>query len=208
MRGTVVKFIPSIIILASFIISTNLWAAAYCGELGNVRDYTSDEQRTFLRTVEEHHFTASIENLRYGNTGTLGGDLSYTLLIFPNHHRALAAFGKLSLREKTLKPTGAKYSVECFFDRAIRYKPNDAMVRMVYGNYLSKAGQIDKATDQFEIAVNLEPENPTINYNLGLLYMKKKNYEQANTYAKKAYELGFPLPGLKNQLMEMGKWND
>jgi Flp pilus assembly protein TadD len=82
------------------------------------------------------------------------------------------------------------------------------MVRMVYGNYLLKAGQIDKATEQFQVAVDLDPENPTINYNLGLLYMKKKDYEQANTYAKKAYELGFPLPGLKNQLMEAGKWND
>ncbi|SFN76655.1 tetratricopeptide repeat protein [Nitrosospira briensis] len=202
------KGIFGIGILAISIISTTLEAAPYCGELENVRDYTSAEQKIFLATVERHHFTPEIENLRHGNTGTLGADLAYTLILFPNHHRALAAFGKLSLRDKTLKPAGSKYSVGCFFDRAIRFKPNDGTVRMVYGNYLLKAGQIDEAAEQFRIAVDLEPENPTINYNLGLLYVKKKDYEQANIYAKKAYELGFPLPGLKNQLMEAGKWND
>jgi Flp pilus assembly protein TadD len=129
-------------------------------------------------------------------------------MMFPNHHRALSALGKLALREKTLKPLGAKYSVECFFDRAMRFKPNDGVVRMIYGDFLLKSGHIDKATEQFETAANLDPAHPTINYNLGLLYMKKKDYAQAKTYAKKAYEMGFPLPGLKNQLIQAGKWDE
>jgi len=116
--------------------------------------------------------------------------------------------GKLAQREKTLKPAGAQFSVECFFDRAIRFKPNDAMVRMVYATYLLQATQTDRATEQFLVAFDLQPEDPTINYNLGLLYVKKKDYAQAKTYAKKAYDLGFPLPGLKNQLIKGGKWED
>jgi tetratricopeptide (TPR) repeat protein len=184
----------------------NLQAAApFCGELHKVYDFKADSQ--FLEIVEQHHFTPEVENLRHGNTSTVGGDLSYTLMIFPNHYRALAAFSKLSLRDKALKPEGSKYSVGCFFDRAIRFKPNDAIIRMIFGNYLSRAGQPDKAVEQFQIAINLEPENPTVNYNLGLLYVKKKDYKQAKTYAKKAYELGFPLPGLKNQLIQAGKWD-
>jgi tetratricopeptide (TPR) repeat protein len=203
------KVIPGIAILIISLISTDLRAtsSAYCGELINVHDYIGGDKQ-LLRTVEVHHFTSNVENLRHGNTGTLGGDLSYTLLMFPNHHRALAALSNLSLRDKTLKPDGAKYSVGCFFDRAIRFKPNDAVVRMVYGNYLLKAGKADEATEQLRIAVDLEPENPTINYNLGLLYLKQKDYEQAKTYAKKAYELGFPLPGLKNRLKQAGKWDE
>ena len=158
--------------------------------------------------VEQYHFTPDVEGLWRGNTGTIASDLNYTLMMFPNHHRALAAMGKLVLRDKTLKPSGAKYSIECYFDRAMRFRPNDGIVRMVYGNYLLKAGQTDKAIKELQIAVDLEPENPTINYNLGLLYLKQKNYEQAKTYAKKAYELGFPLPGLRNQLKQAGKWDD
>lgn len=201
------KVISSVFILLISTISSNLQATSYCGELNNVNDYKDSAKKEFLATVEQHHFTPNVENLRYGNSSTLGGELNYTLMMFPNHHRALAAFGKLSLRDKTLKPAGAKYSVWCFFDRAIRYKPNDAVVRMLFGNYLLKAGEADKATEQLQIAVNLQPEDATINYNLGLLYMQKKNYEQAKIYAKKAYELDFPLPGLKNQLIKAGKWD-
>lgn len=197
--------------IATSIISTDLTAAAYCGELqiaGAGGDYTNSEYKRNLKTVEEYHFTPNVENLISGSSGTVGSDLSYTLMMFPNHHRALVAFGKLSLRDKTLKPAGARYSVECFFDRAIRFKPSDGIVRMIYGNYLLKAGKTDRAMEQLKEAVNLQPENPNINYNLGLLYMQKKDYEQAKIYAKKAYELGFPLPGLKNKLMEAGKWED
>ena len=50
------------------------------------------------------------------------------------------------------------------------------------------------------MAADLQPDNPTINYNLGLLYMQRKDYERARIYAKKAYELwlipmqGAPVP--------------
>jgi tetratricopeptide (TPR) repeat protein len=205
--GSAVKIISSIVILLISIISTNLQAASYCGELDIAYDYRDNTQRSYLATVEQHHFTPNVESLRHGNSATLGGELSYTLMQFPNHHRALAAFGKLSLKDKTLKPAGSKYSVGCFFDRAIRFRPNDALVRMIFGNYLLKAGQPDKAAEQLQIAVDLQPEDPIINYNLGLLYIQKKNYEQAKIYAKKAYELGFPLPGLKNQLIQAGQWD-
>ena len=203
------KIIIGIAVVAVALAAPDLWAAppSHCGALAGY-DYTNSENRGYLGTVEQHHFTPNVEALRSGNTGTVGGDLSYTLMMFPNHPRALTAFANLSLREKRLKPDGARFSVECFFDRAIRFKPTDGMVRMVYGNYLMKAGQPDKATEQLQMAADLQPENPTINYNLGLLYMQRKDYERARIYAKKAYELDFPLPGLKNQLIKAGKWEE
>ena len=191
--------------------SAKLQAANYCGALENAYgpfDYTDGENQPHLALVEIAHFTPSVEHLTKGNTGTLGGDLAYTLRVFPNHHRALMAIGKLALRDKKLRPDGAGYSVDCFFDRAIRFKPDDGIVHMVYGIYFSQSGNLEKAIDQLELAVKLEPENANINYNLGLLYMKKKNYEQARIHAKKAYQLGFSLPGLKNMLSAAGKWSE
>lgn len=195
-------------------VSINLQAEPYCGELtaafgASGGDYTNSEDRKYkLAVVERYHFTPNIENLIKGNSGSLGGELTYTLEHFPNHHRALASFAKLGLRDKNQKPHGARFSVGCAFDRAIRFKPGDGTVRMIYSNYLTKLGKNDEALGQLKEAINLQPEDPTINYNLGLLYVQKKDYEQAKTYAKKAYELGFPLPGLKNKLMEVGKWED
>jgi Tfp pilus assembly protein PilF len=98
--------------------------------------------------------------------------------------------------------------VECYFDRAIRFKPDDGIVRLVYGTYLSASGRLDEALVQLNEAVKLNPRNANANYNLGLLYLRKKDYAQAKLFAKKAYQLGFPLPGLKNQLSQAGKWDE
>lgn len=171
-------------------------------------DYTDPADRQGLAVVESFHFTPSVERLVKGNTGQLGADISYTLEHFPNHHRALAAMSRLSLRDKNRKPNGARYTIECYFDRALRYRPDDARVHALFGSYLLALGQNDGALEQLEHAARLEPDNPTAHYNLGLLYLKKRDYEQARSSARKAYSMGFPLPGLKNKLAAAGEWRE
>jgi len=156
--------------------------------------------------VERHHFTKEVEQLISGVTTAIGGDLDFVLRIFPNHHRALHAMSRLSLRDNAPKPAGAGYSALCYFDRAVRFKPNDAMVRSLFSNHLLKINKIDMALEQLLFASDIEPDNPTIQYNLGLLYLKKKDYDKASYFAKKAYAQDFPLPGLKNRLISLGKW--
>lgn len=132
----------------------------------------------------------------------------YTLEHFPNHHRALASMAKLGLRQKSAQPHGARYTVSCFFERAIAFAPHDVTARMVYGNYLLAMGQDATALEQLDAASRLAPEQATIQYNLGLMYVKKKEYDKASAHAQKAYALGFPLPGLKNKLKAAGKWRE
>jgi tetratricopeptide (TPR) repeat protein len=69
-------------------------------------------------------------------------------------------------------------------------------------------GKKDAALDAFKRAYALLPDDAVVNYNLGLLYADRKDYEQALPYAEKAYALGFPLPGLKKKLVAAGKWQD
>lgn len=171
-------------------------------------DYTNADDRQGLAVVENFHFTPNVERLVRGASGALGADISYTLEHFPNHHRALSAISRLALRDKNRKPHGARYTAECFFDRALRYRPDDARVRSLYGSYLLALGQADAALEQLEQAARLEPDNPAAHYNLGLLYVRKKNYEQARASARKAYAMGFPLPGLKNKLSAAGEWRE
>ena len=115
---------------------------------------------------------------------------------------------KLGLRLKTAQPTGARYTVSCFFERAIAFAPQDVTARMVYGSYLLSMGQDATALEQLDAASRLAPEHATIQYNLGLMYVKKKEYDKASVHAQKAYALGFPLPGLKNKLKAAGKWRE
>ncbi|HRQ05057.1 MAG TPA: tetratricopeptide repeat protein [Nitrosomonas halophila] len=185
----------------------------FCGELYGTSFGPFDYLERFnlgkqLTVVEAHHFTSDVENLVKGESSSLGGDLHYTLRVWPNHHRALVSLARLSIRDKSTRFHGLKWPVECYFDRAIRFSATDAKVRTIYGGYLSHQGRNKEAVEQLEVAVNLEPDNVTALYNLGLLYFKLKNYDKANEFANRAYALDFPLPGLKNKLIKAGKWRE
>ncbi|WP_228892503.1 tetratricopeptide repeat protein [Pseudoduganella aquatica] len=169
-------------------------------------DYNDAEDRQGLALIEPHHFTPDVENLRHGSKSYLGGDLSYTLEHYPNHHRALSSMAKLVLRDKNVKPTGAKFNIECYFQRALGYRPKDAKVHAIYAGFLLAQNQLDLAREHLATAVQLEPDNATSHYNLGLLYIKNKDYAAARESAQRAYALGFPLPGLRNKLQQAGQW--
>lgn len=160
-----------------------------------------------LWLVEHAHFHREVEKLTEKPLTSIGSNLNYTLQAWPNHHRALASLAKFAIRERTIgRLPGMKYPVECYFERAIRWQAKDSMVRSIYGSYLSKIGRVNNAMEQFEIAIKLKSDNSTAHYNLGLLYFDKANYDKARYHAEKAYELNFPLPGLKNKLIRAGKW--
>ncbi len=207
------KTLSGIALLIILVVATNLQAESFCGELHGDHvgpyDYTNTHDRSQLSLVEGGHFTSNVRNLESGSTGSIGGDIRYTLRAFPNHYPALIALAKLRLRDKSAdRQLDQMYSVECFFDRAMRFRPKDVTVRMIYASYLhSLGGRQDDAMEQYQAAADLEPENATVNYNLGLMYLKEKDYEQAIVYAKIAYELDFPLPGLRNKLVKTGKWD-
>jgi tetratricopeptide (TPR) repeat protein len=185
-------------------------AENYCGSLHGSHygpyDYRSDKEK--LPIVENAHFTPEVEKGESGKSSYLGDDLSYTLIAFPNHHRALVTLTRLSLRDKVVQIPHSKFPVECFFIRALQFAPDDATARATYGTWLYGLGRYDKALSVYQEAVALDPDNPMINYNLGLLYVKKNDFGRANLHAHKAYEQGYPLPGLKNQLVRAGKWTD
>lgn len=204
-----IRTITTLLLLAG---TVGAQADNYCGDLKTHFGPFDYRQRARFaedfNTVEHAHFTQDVENGVRGATGLIGGDIAYTLHAIPNHQRALAAMARYALQTKSVHLPAAKYPVECYFNRAIRMAPDDGAVRAEYGNYLSRLGQDEKAFIMYRDAADLEPENATINYNLGLAYLKRKDYERAVVYAHKAYELGFPLPGLKNKLAELGKWKE
>jgi tetratricopeptide (TPR) repeat protein len=184
-------------------------AAPECGALQNAYgpfDYrTSREQ---LGIVETYHFTPEVETLRSGSTATIGGDLDYTLRASPNHHRALNAMMNLAFKERNAKPRGAHYTVDCYFDRAMRFAPNDGEVLILYGIYLARTNRKQEAVTALEKAVKYESANPNAYYNLGLVYLDLKNYPEALKDAQRAYQLGSQLPGLRDKLKAAGQWKE
>lgn len=159
--------------------------------------------------VERFHFTPVVESLQAGNTSMgPGGDLEYTLNVYPNHHRALMSMMKYAIREKSSRPGNVKFSIQCRFDRAERYRPDDAMVKVIHGLYLLQTGKPGDAVEKLEQARLLDASNGNVHYNLGLAYVDLKQYDKALASAHLAYAAGFPLPGLREKLRRLGKWRD
>ncbi len=196
--------------LAATLLSAEAATKPFCGPLANgygpfdFRTASADQRKL----VEEFHFTESVEQGVHGNTGTVGGDLDYTLRVFPNHVRALDTLIRLAPRYRSGVMQGAKYPVECYFERAVRFQPDDGAAWSQYARYLYALNQDARAVSMLEQAVKVDPDNPTVNYNYGLALAKRKQYAAALPYAQKAYAKEFPLPGLKQMLKAAGQWQE
>lgn len=183
-------------------------AGVWCGELTRQYgpyDYTNPQHRArHLGVVERVHFTEDVRTLRKGSTSYLARDIEYVLNWFPNHHQALDAFVRLALREGTTRPERSSSDIECRFQWAIQIQPRDAMVRVIRANYYHRSGRPGDAREQLHAAMQLEPENPEVHYNLGLALVNLRDFENARTHAEEAYRGGYPLPGLRNMLERAG----
>ena len=183
-----------------------------CGELygpGQYGPYDFRTDKDKLPLVLGTHFTPIVEELIRGTTNaTPGGDIDYTLRAIPNNPRALLSMMRLGEREKTPQPSGSHYTVECWFDRAIRFRPDDNVVRMLYVAFLTKNSRKSDAIQQLETVLRTAQDNPFTHYNAGLLYFDLNEYEKALTQAHKAMELGLLRPELREKLKAAGKWQE
>lgn len=171
-------------------------------------DYYNAEDAKGLPVVEAFHFAPQVEALQRGMSGTLAGDIGYTLEHFPNHPRALSAMARLALRSGKDRPPGAAHTVECYFERAVAFVPADGVARALYGAYLLSLRRDSDAIEQLHAAVEIQPGNAAAWYNLGLAKVRRKEWPAALEAAHKAYGLGFPLPGLRQKLKAARAWRD
>lgn len=169
---------------------------------------------TELSLVESAHFTRDVQTLTRGATAAVGGDLHYTLRAIPNHHIALRTMVRY-YTEKVQPPRAPMpASAYCYFDWAVRYAPDDAVVWLLRGMYtLEKEGSAEKerateALEYFERANSLAPTDPEVQYNLGVMKLRLNKQADALAHAQIAYRGGYPLPGLRQRLQSLGIWKE
>ena len=162
--------------------------------------------------VELNHFTPKVEQLQGGlNSTGPTTDIDYTITKFPNHHRALNSALQWHLMERDATPrqgTGfvLKTPMECYFQRALNYAPDDAITHMLYAALLQREARPEQAAKHYETARELAPNTPNIEYNYALLLLDLERYSEARDIAEKLYAQGFPLLGLKNRLVAQEQW--
>jgi tetratricopeptide (TPR) repeat protein len=161
------------------------------------------------KLVESAHFPLETEQLKSAPTGSLGADIKYTLSVFPNHPRALLAMERLVLKEKHNPASGAKYTVECFYERALRFKPDDHIPRLFYVNYLIRNNkQLDEARRQLDYVAESTRDDPLAQFNAGMLYMDMQDYDKALIQAHRVIAMGFDRRELRDRLTAAGRWTE
>lgn len=156
--------------------------------------------------VEKAHFPPGVENLTKQSTGSYGADIKYTLSVFPNHPRALLAMERLVAKEKRDPPTGVEYKLECFYERAMRFKPTDHIPRLLYVNYLIRNKRIDEANKHLDYVAETTRDAPLTQFNVGMFYADMKEYDKALAQAYRVIELGFDRRELRDRLEAAGRW--
>ena len=217
------------LVLSSLIFGIGFCASAYaqpsssiCGGLRNSfgpydyrdqvgsTDYKNNPNNP-LFLVESAHFRVEMEALIRGGQGErsdVGPEFDYTLRAFPIHHKALEAMIRLGEKQHTDQPKGARYTIDCWFERATRFQPSDAIVRMIYAIYLGKQKRLPDAMKQLEMANDLAKENGFTHYNIGLIYLDLKEPDRALEQAHIAYALGMQHTELREKLTRSGHWRE
>jgi tetratricopeptide (TPR) repeat protein len=189
-------------------------AAAMCGQplernaFGRPIDYTDPADQDYVKQwVEPFHFTPEVEGLIRGKSTDIPGDLAYVLRQIPNHHRALNSMMRWQIAHG--RPIDAEerliYTIDCYFERAIEFRPNDPMLHMLLGIYFHRTKKYEDAIKAYERAESLAPDNAEIQYNMGLALFDAKQYDLAKEHADRAYQMGYPMPGLRNKLKSVGR---
>jgi len=183
-----------------------------CGSLANGDNGPFDyqtERGPRLKIIEEHHFNARVEALLSGQTGSLEHDLDYLLRAFPNHPRGLLAVSRLTIRNGGVsKDPAVRRTADCYFERAMRWRPEDTMVRMLYARYLHSTQRTDAAIRQLTVAAELGANNPLTQHNVGLVFADMGQWDRAAAQAKKARAMGFERADLVNKIRSAGKWSE
>lgn len=162
-----------------------------------------------LNDVEKNHFLPRTEMLMQSTRGMgIGHDLNYVLHWWPNHHRALLTLVRLGEREGTDAPAGTKFTIGCYFERAVRFAPDDTVLRGLYARYLAQRGERAQALFQLELLKDHAGDNPLSQQNAGLIYFEMQEFAKALEQAYVVEDLGLPQTNvLRQQLEAAGKWH-
>ncbi len=176
-------------------------ALAWAGK--PVENYYGNYDPEHLWAVEKYHLGPAREkaNRTDKKAATYAWeDIEFILRHFPNHPQALLIATELSLR------LNERARVQRYMDRAVGFDPRPAEPWIIYGIFLHRWGDYAGAVEKYQEAVKRNPDHPEAWYNLGLAYFALKRYDEAEEAARKAYALGYPLPGLREKLKRVGHW--
>lgn len=166
------------------------------------RDRSTAQLRWNIEDNKRYHVDPANQRMQQGEySRTVMADINWTLARYPNHQLALEQLIRYALAGGKIY----EYPVpECYFQWAKEFAPDDDKVLLAEGYYHWRNNRLDAAVQSYQESVAINPASSTAHYNLGLIYFERKQYQEALGHAAKAYELGYPLPALRDKLATAG----
>lgn len=161
-----------------------------------------------------HHHCAGLAYLQRAQLALTPRDRKYALgkafsesrFTFARIPTELPIYAEIATHMGTVSRASGDYDAALtYYEIAIQTHPEYP------GGYQGTALVLqDQGKDDAALEVLLNGDKATggtsseIQYFLGMAYLKRKEFGKASEHAKRAYELGYPLPGLRNKLAAAG----
>ncbi len=171
------------------------------GQVHNYFGKLTPQERQLLKDNERVHLSKAMAHLRSGKKHRLEyaeAEFKYILAIWPNHPASLQGMTDVAIR------LGRPEVADFYFRKALEFFPEVPETYALYGIYLYKINDLDRSIEMLEKAVQLAPHSSQNHYLLGLSYYAAKQYDLALQHAQQAYNMGYPLPGLRDLLSKKG----
>lgn len=122
-------------------------------------------------------------------------------------HEDHRVYGEIHLNQaKAAFLLGDAAASKTMLEQLIQKLPTYVPAKIELSRQLAKTKQLQPAID---LLLSVDPaqrdKSADLNYALGVYYFRLKKHDDALIYARKAYQLGYPLPWLKQQLRHKGK---
>lgn len=122
--------------------------------------------------------------VKAGDRNAAKDDLGTYLGLDPENSEALGLIGKTYAEE------GAIYEALPYLNMNIEKHPGEAMAFSIRGDAWLAARTWDKAAEDYTMSLDLDPENASVNLNLGIALINSGKTEDACHYLRKAKEQG------------------
>lgn len=115
----------------------------------------------------------------------------------------------LTLRGRAFFELGQMRRAEDDFRLAVRLHRDDPNAYAAWGLLLRRTGDRAEARAVLERGIEgTKGGTAELHYLLGIILTELKDYEPALEHAKLAYQMGYPLLGLKHKLQKSGHWSN
>jgi len=122
--------------------------------------------------------------VKAGDRGAAKDDLEIYLGLDPENSEALGLIGRTYAEE------GAIYEALPYLNLNIEKHPGEALAFSIRGDAWLAARTWDKAAEDYTMSLDLDPENASVNLNLGIALVNSGKTEDACHYLRKAKEQG------------------